>query len=65
VKDFIKEHGLPIKQCHFTDHELKGPTLYRIGACRFYDDRPEHIRSAKEHGIEAILVKAKEQNGDS
>jgi hypothetical protein len=53
VKDFIKEHGLPIKQCHFTNHELKGPVLWKIGASLHYDDRPEQLRSAQEHGVEA------------
>jgi len=64
VKDFIKKHSLPIKQCHFTAHELKGNTLFRIGAAIHYDDQPEHIKSAKEYGIEAIKVEPKEQNGD-
>lgn len=53
VKDFVKEHDLPIKQCHFTNHELKGPVLWRIGASLHFDDKPEHLRSAVEHGIEA------------
>lgn len=52
VKKFIKEHQLPIKQCHFTNHELKGPTLWRIGASLHYDDKACHLRSALEHGIE-------------
>ncbi len=51
IKDFIKEHSLPIKQCHFTNHELKGPTLWRLGSSLHYDDREDQLRSAFEHGI--------------
>lgn len=65
IKDFIKEHDLPIKQCHFTAHELKGPILRQIGAYRHYDDQPEQLRSARENGIEAIQVRREEKNGNS
>jgi acid phosphatase class B len=54
VKDFINEHDLPIKQCHFTNHALKGPILKQIGSIRHYDDHDEQLASATEHGIEAI-----------
>jgi hypothetical protein len=56
VKDFIKDHQLPIKQCHFLNHQPKGPVLKRIGAFKHYDDELEQIESAKEYGIQAILV---------
>lgn len=55
VKDFVKEHNLPIKQCHFTNHMEKGLILYQIESIRHYDDNPEELKSAREHGIEAIL----------
>jgi hypothetical protein len=54
VKDFIKEHDLPIKQVHFTNHIEKGPILFQIESIRHYDDSHEHLKSAREHGIEAI-----------
>lgn len=54
IKDFIKEHDLPIKQCHFTSHELKGRTLWTIGACKHYDDRFDQRHSATLFGIEAL-----------
>ena len=54
VKDFIMDNQLPIKQCHFTNHEPKGPVLKRIGSVRHYDDHDEQLESAKEYGIEAI-----------
>lgn len=54
IKDFIKEYDLPIKQCHFTSHELKGPILKKIGALKHYDDRDEQLASAAAYGIEAI-----------
>lgn len=54
VKDFVKEYDLPIKQCHFTNHELKGPVLWNIGSSLHYDDKPDHHRSCQEHGIEAL-----------
>jgi len=56
VKDFIKEHNLPIKQCHFTNHFDKGPVLFQIQSIRHYDTHPEQLKSAREHGIEAIYV---------
>ena len=57
VKDFIELHNLPIKQVHFTNHEPKGATLWRVGSTLHYDDKPEEIRSAKDYGIKGILVK--------
>jgi acid phosphatase class B len=54
VKDFIRDHQLPIKQCHFTNHERKGETLQRIGAIKHYDDNDAELMSAKAFGIEAI-----------
>lgn len=56
IKDFIKEHNLPIKQCHFTNHEPKGSYLKKIGSTKHYDDHIEQIASAIEYGIEAIHV---------
>jgi hypothetical protein len=54
IKDFIKKHELPIKQCHFTDQQLKGRVLWTIGACRHYDDRFDQRHSASLFGIEAL-----------
>lgn len=54
VKDFVKEYDLPIKQCHFTNHELKGPVCWKIGATLHYDDKDEHHQSCREHGIEVL-----------
>lgn len=54
VKDFIRDNQLPIKQCHFTNHEPKGPVLKKIGALKHYDDKEEYLASAREYGIEAI-----------
>lgn len=54
VKDFVREHNLPIKQCHFTGHQLKGPTLKKIGSVLHYDDKEEELESAREHGVEAV-----------
>lgn len=55
VKDFIKEHDLPIKQCHFLNHQPKGPVLKKIGVFRHYDDRKDELASAEEYGIEAKM----------
>jgi len=54
VKDFIKDNQLPIKQCHFTNHEPKGAYLKKLGAVKHYDDHDEQLASAAEHGVEAI-----------
>lgn len=54
IKDFIKENQLPIKQCHYTNHEPKGSYLKKLGVIKHYDDKDEQICSALEHGIEAI-----------
>lgn len=56
VKEFIKQYDLPIKQCHFTNHEPKGFLLKELGVIRHYDDHDEQIASALEYGIEAIKV---------
>lgn len=54
VKDFVKEYNLPVKQCHFTNHELKGPYLSNLKVSVFYDDNLMHLESARSFGIEAI-----------
>lgn len=56
VADFVKEHRIPIEEIHFTNHELKGPFLKKIGAERHFDDNHEHLHSAHDHGIEAYHV---------
>jgi acid phosphatase class B len=54
VKDFIRDHEIPIKQCHFTNHEPKGPILQKLNSIRHYDNMDEELESAKEYGIEAV-----------
>lgn len=61
VRDFVKKHGLPIKEIHFTAHAPKGPLLRQLNAVRIYDDCPHQLASADEYGIEAI--DSKEING--
>lgn len=65
VKDFIREYNLPIKQCHFTNHEPKGPVLKEIGVVIHYDDHPEQIASAEEHGIEARWALSPDSNPET
>ena len=54
IRDFIKEHKLPVKEIHFTCHAVKGPLLKFLEVELHYDDSFEHLTSAMEHGIEAI-----------
>ncbi len=56
VKDFIEKHQLPIAKIHYTNHTSKKPVLEKIGAKIHYDDKQEHILSAKELGIVGIKV---------
>lgn len=56
VKDFIKEHKLPVKQTHFCNHEPKGPILKKIGVYKHYDDEIEQVLSAREHGIISTYI---------
>jgi hypothetical protein len=54
VRDFIEAYKLPIAQVFFANHNPKGPLLQRLGAVLFYDDSPDELASAREHGIEAV-----------
>ena len=54
IKEFLKKFNLPIKNCYFTNHELKGPILKKINADTHYDDDETQLKSAKENGIKAI-----------
>jgi hypothetical protein len=65
VEDFIKEHGLPISEIYFTEHEDKGPVLREIGADVHYDDDIEAVFSAERLGIHAVYVELKDENGKS
>ncbi len=56
VEGYIQKHGLPIKACHFTNHELKGSLLKKLKVDRHYDDKVDHLDSALRHGIEAYHV---------
>lgn len=53
VKSFIKEHNLPIVECHFLNHSPKGPRLRKRGVLIHYDDRENEIKSAIDFGIDA------------
>lgn len=59
VKQFIREHSLPVRQCHFTAGDFKGPLLQRLGVARHYDDCEIQVASARRHGVEAVLVPKK------
>lgn len=61
IKEFIKEHKLPIREIHYTCHEPKGPLLKELEIDLHYDDSLTHLNSCKEHGIEAIHPKDMEQ----
>lgn len=54
VKDFVKEHNIPIKQCHFTNGELKGHLLADLKCCIHFDDSIDELNSAMRYGIKAI-----------
>jgi acid phosphatase class B len=54
IQEFVKNFNLPISRYYFTNHELKGPLLKEIKASIHYDDDEEQLRSAEEHGVEAI-----------
>jgi acid phosphatase class B len=56
VPQFIAKHALPVEDIHYANHTPKGPILQRIGAIRHYDDEEEQLQSAREYGIEAVLV---------
>jgi acid phosphatase class B len=56
VLDFCKKYNVLIKDFVFTNHKYKGPFLRDIGAIKHYDDSIVHLESAKEHGIDGVLV---------
>ena len=56
IDGFICEHNLPISEVYFTNHELKGVTLFEAGADTHYDDSDKHLESAARIGIKAFKV---------
>lgn len=60
VPDFVKKHSLPVSSIHYTEHEPKGPLLYRLGADWHYDDDRAEIESAIDCGVIGILVSLEE-----
>lgn len=56
VQDFIARHSLPVSSVHYTEHEPKGPLLYRLGADWHYDDDSKEVQSAIDCGVIGILV---------
>jgi hydroxymethylpyrimidine pyrophosphatase-like HAD family hydrolase len=51
ILDFIKIFELPIEKIYYTNHELKGPILAKLGSKVHYDDHEDQIKSCKEHKI--------------
>jgi acid phosphatase class B len=51
VKDFIKDHQLPIKQCHFTNHEPKSDVLKLHNVIMHYDNCDEVLKELKDKNI--------------
>lgn len=56
VKEFVREHGLPVSSVCFTSHTPKGPYLRRMGVDFHFDDRDEELESAEAHGVKGIKV---------
>ena len=56
IFDFTDRQGLPVKDVHFTESELKGDLLLDIGADLHYDDNPEEAAYNGQLGISTILV---------
>lgn len=66
VKDFIKEHNLPVSFVHFTNWARKTETLKAINSIKHYDDDEREIELCKENGIrcEHIVHPEDKQHGD-
>ena len=54
IDHLVDMHELPVEEVHFTSNEMKGPLLKSIGADVHIDDDHGQLRSAEDHGIEAI-----------
>jgi len=57
IEDFLAEYRLPIRDVYFTEHEIKGPVLAKIGASIHYDDDIDAVFSADWHGVHGVHVK--------
>lgn len=56
IKKFIKENELIIAGVYYTNHFPKGPKLKSLNVDIHYDDRQDHIDSAKYHGVKGVYV---------
>ena len=60
VASFVQKHSLPVASIHYTEHEPKGPLLYRLGADWHYDNDGNEVQSAIDCGVIGILVTLEE-----
>lgn len=55
VRDFIKEHALPVEAIYFTSHHPKGPLLALLGVKVHYDNDRFEIQPAVDAGVEIVM----------
>jgi len=55
VADCVAKHGLPVSAIHFTNGNLKAPTLVGLGVVKHFDDDTDEI-DALPDSIEGVLV---------
>lgn len=56
VKDFCREHAVPVDEYYSTNFEYKAPILKKLGVQIHYDDDNDEIDKIKEEGIKTVKV---------
>jgi len=57
VENFVEKYQVPVAGIHFTEGQLKGKTLRRMGVDLHYDDDEEEIEEAEVWGVDTVWVK--------
>ena len=56
VVDFVETYQLPISAIHYTEGELKGETLFKLGSRLHFDDSPEEAAHNLKWKIPTMVV---------
>ena len=56
IQWWLRQWKMPDVEIHYTSMTLKGPLLKRLGVALHFDDAPEQVASAREHGISVMVM---------
>ena len=61
IQWWLRQWEMPDVAVHYTNNALKGPLLKALGVTLHYDDCPMQIKSAREYGINVMVVEPEDR----